>query len=98
MTTAEKTGNLGAGASGCTVRYVNVESYGENVGGAPNAGYDAKLDVIVDLGGYTPTAQNCLDNYIYPWDLAGSPRVHRSGIHVGAYQAIMKRGTVISFR
>lgn len=98
MTSAEKTTCLGASAAGYSIRYVNVLTYAEVGGSAPNAGYDAKIDVIVDLGGYVPTAQNYLDNLIYPYDLAGSQRVKGKTIDIGAYEYLPGRGTVITIK
>jgi hypothetical protein len=101
MSSAEKTTYLGAGAADCTIRYVNVLTYAENgagsppKAGAPNAGYDAKIDVIVDLGGYAPTEQNGLDNLIYPYDLAGNRRVRLETIDIGAYEFQPAKGTVV---
>jgi len=72
---------------GGTVTYVDADN---------NSAYTAKKDVIVALGGATPTDQDYLDNYIYTTDLAGNPRLSGTKIAAGAYEYYSKtRGTLI---
>jgi hypothetical protein len=80
MSEADKDNAFGAGDySGYTMYYVPVNANDPPV-------YDKLYDVIVDLGGFTPTDQHYSDNYIYTTDLAGNPRVYGGLIDAGAYE------------
>jgi hypothetical protein len=67
MTELEKQAAFGPGDyTGYDIYYVPLSSGGS---------YDAGLDVIVHLDGFTPDAADYLSHYIYTTDLAGRPRL-----------------------